>query len=90
MRSDWRGHADLHREDVLVVPPQRIGDLELVGEEVALGRAQVVGVEPHVAEVEDAVEDDEARAGRVEQRAVEPVAVEHRSVGVREAGGERQ
>ena len=78
---------DLHREHVLVVPPQRVGDLELVREEVALGGAQVVGVEPHVAEVEEPVEDDEGAAIADERLSAEPVAVEHRSVGVREAGG---
>ena len=57
-----------------------VGDLEGVGEEVALGVAEVGAVEPHVGLVEDAVEDHpvagarragvELEAGAVEQRAV--------------------
>ena len=81
------GASDLHCEDVLVVPPQRLGDLELVREEVALGRAQVVGVEPDVAEVEDPVEGDEGATIALEPPAVEPAAVEHGPVRVREPGG---
>ena len=77
---------DLHCEHVLVVPPERLGDLELVREEVALGRAQVVGVEPDVAEVEDPVEGDEGATIVLEPRTVEPAAVEHGPVRVREPG----
>ena len=54
---------DLDREDVrLVAGVAR--DLERVGEEVALGRAEVVAVAPHVAEVEDAVERQEPAVAR--------------------------
>jgi hypothetical protein len=72
---------------VLVVPPERLGDLELVREEVALGRAQVVGVEPDVAEVEDPVEGDEGATIALDPRTVEPAAVEDGPVGVSEPGG---
>lgn len=72
---------------MLIVPPERLGDFELVREEVALGRAQVVGVEPDVAEVEDPVEGDEGATIALEPRTVEPAAVEQGPVRVREPGG---
>ena len=60
-----RRARDLDREHVLVALAQRFGDLERVPGEVALGRAEVLAVEPHVAVVEDAVELEEpARVGR--------------------------
>ena len=46
---------DLDRHDVLVAGAQRLADLERVRDEVALGRGEVVGVEPDVGEVEDAL-----------------------------------
>ena len=49
--------GDLDGEEVLGPVAQRVGDLEGVGEEVALGVAQVAAVEPDVGLVEDAVED---------------------------------
>ncbi len=50
------------------------GDLERVGGEVALGRAEVVAVEPDVAEVEDAVETSGTAGGRRPTASVRAVA----------------
>ena len=48
--------GDLDAEGVLAAVGQRLGDLEGVGEEVALGVADVAAVEPDVALVEEPVE----------------------------------
>ena len=48
--------GDLDGEVVLAAGAERVGDLEGVRREVALGVAEVGAVEPHVALVEEAVE----------------------------------
>ena len=48
VRSRLRRAGDLDREDVLGRQPRRAGDVERVGEEVALGVTEVGAVEPHV------------------------------------------
>ena len=74
---------DLHREDVRRVAGVA-GDLERVGEEVPLGRAEVVAVAPDVAEVEDAVEGQEPSVALGERGGLDRAAVQHRPVGVGE------
>ena len=57
VRSSWRRARDLDRERRARRAARSCSvDLERVREEVALGRAEVVAVEPDVAVVEDAVE----------------------------------
>ena len=70
------GHLD--REHVVVPEPGEGGDVEAVGEEVALGVAEVGPVEPHVRLVEDPVERDPAPPARLRRRAVESAAVQDR------------
>src|SRR5947199_366867 len=52
--------ADLDGEGVLAAVAQQLGHLEGVREEIALGVADVGAVEPHVAEVEEALEHEPA------------------------------
>ena len=59
VRSRCGGTRDLDREHVIVPRRSAVGDLERVRDEVALGGAEVVAVEPDVAVVEDAVELEE-------------------------------
>ena len=63
------GARDLDREEVLAAPRHVLGDVELVREEVALGVTEVRAVEPHVPEIEDAVEDEPAARARPVRRA---------------------
>ena len=56
-----RGAGDLDGEVVLAAGAQRVGDLEGVRDEVALGVAEVGAVEPHVALVEEPVEGEPGR-----------------------------
>ena len=56
VRSLGRRAGDLDGEQVLAARPERVGDLEGVREEVALGVAEVGAVEPDVALVEEPVE----------------------------------
>ena len=64
VRSRCGGHATSSASTCSVALPQRVGDLERVRHEVALGRAEVVAVEPDVAVVEDAVELEERASVR--------------------------
>ena len=64
VRSVGPGAGDLEGERVLAGRGQGLGDLEGVGEEVALGVAEVGAVEPDVAGVEDAVEHEPGPRGR--------------------------
>ena len=80
-------HVDLDGEHVVVAEPRQRGDVEAVGEEVALRVPEVGAVEPDVGLVEDAVERDPAPpagvgGGRSNRRAVEdrPVARGERRV----------
>ena len=59
-RASLRRARHLDGEHVLVTEPRQVGDVEAVGEEVALGVAEVGAVEPDVGLVEDAVERDAA------------------------------
>jgi len=77
---------DLDGKTVLLAGTQQLGDLERMREEVALGLAEVAGVEPDVAVVEDAVQDQERTAAALETGARELSAVEDRAVGLRELG----
>ena len=61
------GHLD--GEHVVVAEAGERRDVEAVGEEVALGIAEVGAVEPHVGLVEDAVERDPAPPARRRRRA---------------------
>jgi hypothetical protein len=70
----------LHREQVLAALAQRVGDLERVGHEVALGVADVPAVEPHVALVEEPVEDEPAAPAVARRRRLEPAPVQQRAV----------
>ena len=54
--SVWGAHVTSIGQDVLLVEPAEVGDVEGMGEEVALRVAEVRPVEPDVALVEDAVE----------------------------------
>ncbi len=91
VRSAGAGAGHLHRQGVLVGGLEGLGHLEGVGEEVALGVAQVGAVEPHVARVEDAVEDEPGASWSFRRAeglgALERGAVEHRSVPLGEGGG---
>jgi hypothetical protein len=71
---------------VLLAATQQVGDLERMREEVALGLAEVVGVEPDVAVIEDAFQDQERTAAALETGARELAAVEDRAVGLGELG----
>ena len=78
----------LHGEHVGATSGDRLGDLERVGGEVALGVAQVRPVEPHVGAHERALQDDPPTVARSSFVAtdLEPVPVEERPVLVREGG----
>ena len=78
------GHLD--REHVLVAEPRQRRDVERVGEEVALGVAEVGAVEPDVGLVEDAVERHPAARRQSGSGAVEAMAMEQRTVAVGELG----
>jgi len=71
---------DFDGKKVFISLEHLLGYLELMGEEITLGVADVRAVEPHVALVEDAVEakPDSILAGR--NRRVEPVPVEQRAI----------
>ncbi len=78
------GH--LHGQHVLRRQSSQIGDLVGVGEEVALGIAEVGAVEEHVGLVEDAVQHHPvARPGGAGIE-LEPGAVQERPVAAREGG----
>ena len=87
VRSSARDAGDLDGEVVLAAGAQRVGDLEGVRGEVALGVAEVRPVEPHVALVEEAVEGQPGAATLGRAHRVEGPPVEQRSVGVGEGGG---
>ena len=76
------GHLD--GQHVVVAEAAERGDVEAVGEEVALGVAEVGAVEPDVGLVEDAVERDPPAGARRRRRQLEARAVEDRAV----AGGQ--
>ncbi len=76
----------LDREDVIGTGGHRIGDLEGVREEVALGVADVAAVEPHVALVEEAVEGQPRSAAGRWPLGREPCAVQQRPGRVGEFG----
>ena len=79
----------LDAEDVLPIGrrPRRVRQLERVREEVALGRAEVLAVEPDVAEVEDAVEGQEPTVAGGQRRRGERAPAEQRAVGLGERRG---
>ena len=74
-----RRAADLDGEHVLGAGAQEITHLEGVGEEVALGVADVGAVEPDVAQIEEPVEDEPATPALFVRR-LEVAPVEQRSV----------
>ena len=84
VRSVGRRARDLHREVVLAAGAQRLGDLEGVRGEVALGVAEVAAVEPHVALVEDPVEGQPCPATLGWPHRVEGPAVQQRAVRIAE------
>ncbi len=79
-----RGAGDLDGEDVFVVEPAEIGDVEAVRDEVALRVAEIGTVEPHVALVQHAVERHPSAAPLGWCRSVEVRAVQDRAVARRE------
>ena len=72
--------GDFDRKKVFISLEHLLGYLELMGEEITLGVADVRAVEPHIALVEDAVEakPDSILARR--NRRVEPVPVQQRAI----------
>ena len=70
----WARAGDLDGEVVLAAGAQRVGDLEGVRGEVALGVAEVGAVEPHVALVEEPVEGQPRPAALGRARRVEASA----------------
>jgi hypothetical protein len=79
--------GDLDGEEVLGAGLDLVGDLELVGEEVALGVAEVATVEPHVAQVEETVEHEPPPPLTLRRRIdVESAPVEQGAVAVGERG----
>ena len=87
VRSPGAAAGDLDGEVVLRPAAQRVGDLEGVGDEVALGVAEVGPVEPHVALVEEAVEGEPRPALGRRALGVERAAVQERTVAVGEGRG---
>ena len=85
-RVAHRRAPDLDREQVIGPLTELIGDLEAVGEEVAVGVADVGAVEPHIALGEHAVELDPRASIGGGSRPREPGPVQDRAVGGRELG----
>ena len=83
-------HVTSIGDHVVVTEPGERRHVEAVGEEVALGVAEVGAVEPHVGLVEDAVERDPAARARRRGGQVEATPVEDRPVAVGELGCARQ
>ena len=83
-RPVLRGARHLDGHGVLGPGAQGVGDLEAVGDEVALGVAQVAAVQPGVALVEEAVERQPGPAPRCGRGGVEAAAVEQGAVAVGE------
>ncbi len=76
---------------MVVARSERVGDLERVPGEIALGRTEILAVEPDVAVVEDPVQLEEPAApvaahavGRFGMSGTEPAAVQERPVALRE------
>jgi hypothetical protein len=78
--------GDLDRQRVLGARRERLGDLEGVRGEVALGVAEVGAVEPEVGLVEEPVEGEPQAAAVGRPRVLEPVPVQQRPVAVDEGG----
>ena len=78
------GAVHLHRQHVLIRQSRQLGDVETVGEEVALRVTEVGAVKPGVGLVEDALEGHPTARPRWRWSLLEAATVEHRSV----AGGE--
>jgi hypothetical protein len=75
-----RGARHLHGQEVLAALAHGLGHVERVREEVALGVPDVGPVEPHVAQVEEALEGEPDPPARLRRREVEASPVEQGAV----------
>ena len=85
-RSRWGQHDTSTARTCSPESLARLGDVEPVGEEVALGVAEVGAVEPHVGLVEDALEGDEHAPVVGGWFEVERTSIQQRAVRLGELG----